>query len=127
MNGYTPLPPSLRRCAAAALIAAAIFAFWAAMQPSLALPGHILDKLAHIGTFAVLGALAQAAAPDRRTLLLALAGLAALGGLIEIVQYFLPDRESSVVDFLSDVVGITFGAWAARHIIGLWRERLFAR
>ncbi|WP_448188647.1 VanZ family protein [Azospirillum sp. sgz301742] len=121
------MPPSLRRIAAASLIAAAAFAFWAAMQPSLALPGHILDKLAHIGTFAVLGALALAASSDRRTLLLGLGGLAALGGLIEIVQYFLPGRESSVVDFLSDIVGITLGTWAARHVIGLWRERLFAR
>lgn len=127
MTGYTPLPPSLRRIAAATLVAAATFAFWAALQPSLAPPGHILDKFVHTGVFAVLGGLALAAAPDRRTLLLSLAGLAALGGLIEFVQYVMPDREASVVDFLGDVVGIALGAWAARQAIGLWRERLFAR
>lgn len=127
MTGHTPLPPALRRLAAASLVAAAAFAFWAAMQPSLAPPGQILDKAVHTGVFAVLGGLALAAARDRRALLLGLAGLAALGGLIEVVQYVLPDREASVVDFLGDVAGIALGAWVARQAIGLWRERVLVR
>ncbi|PWC42156.1 hypothetical protein TSO221_22470 [Azospirillum sp. TSO22-1] len=106
------------------LIAAAAFAFWAALQPGLEPPGHGIDKLVHAGVFAVLGGLALAAAPDRRSLLLALAGLAALGGMIEVVQGMV-GRDASLSDLTGDVLGIAAGAWAARAVIEMGRERFF--
>lgn len=125
MPGHTPLPPPLRSLAAALLVAAAAFAFWAALQPSLEPPGHGIDKLVHAGVFAVLGGLALAASPDRRALLLGLIGLTLLGGMIEVVQGLF-GRDASLFDLAGDVVGIVAGAWAARGVIDRGRERFFA-
>jgi len=126
MPDHTPLPPPLRRLAAIALLAAGAFAFWAALEPSLEPPGHGIDKLVHAGVFAVLGGLALAASPDRRWLLVNLGGLVMLGGLIEFAQYLDPYRSASVLDFTGDIVGTVAGAWAARAVIGVGRERFFA-
>ena len=127
MPGHTPLPPPLRRLAAATLVAAAVFAFWAALQPGLEPPGHGIDKLVHGGVFAVLGGLALAAAPDRRWLAASVLILAGLGGLIEVAQYALASRDASVLDFLGDLAGIAAGVWAMRHLIERGRERFLAR
>ena len=126
MFDHTPLPPTLRRLAAALFVLAAVFAFWAALQPGLEPPGHGVDKLVHSAVFALLAGLGLAAAPDRRWLLVNLIGLAALGAFIEVAQY-LVGRDASVLDLLGDLIGIALGAMAARHLIGLGRGFLFAR
>jgi VanZ family protein len=107
---FQPLPLEIRRLATGALIFLVAFVGWASMQPGLAPPSHYgLDKVIHIGAFAVLSALATAAAPSRRIALGVFVSLIALGIGSEIAQSFIPGRTGSLLDLASDVGGLVFG------------------
>jgi VanZ family protein len=68
------------------------------------------DKLNHLSAFVALTVAASfsAKASLRHALLSAIA-LLAYGGLIEIVQTFLPPREGDWADLLADALGIALG------------------
>jgi VanZ family protein len=78
------------------------------------------DKLNHSAAFAALTFVARLAFPAGRhanwTVALA---MFAYGGLIEIVQLFVPGRESEWADLLGDTIGIGVGMllafWALRR------------
>jgi len=70
------------------------------------------DKLQHALVFFVLSALAEAAWP--RALRRAMAGVLLYGLLIECVQWFLPWREFSLLDWFADAVGVALWLLAAR-------------
>jgi VanZ family protein len=88
-------------------------AFWSAAVLSLfmaelpkppAIPGDPSDKVQHIIAFATLAALAAAAYPRTR-LLMILIGLSAFGGAIEIFQMNpLISRDASWWDWIADTV-----------------------
>jgi VanZ family protein len=81
------------------------------------------DKLNHISAFA---ALAMAAcfgfAESRRTLRWALLGLLAFGGLIEIVQLYVPGRSCEWNDLAADAIGVVIGAALALYLLRLRRR-----
>ena len=113
--------PNIRRLATALLVAAACFAFWAALQPKLAPPGvYHTDKIVHVLVFAVLGGLAALARTSRRWLLLAVLALAGLGVLIEIGQSMVPGRSASLSDLLGDLIGIAAGVAAVEMTAPFW-------
>jgi len=104
-----PLSRPYRSLAAVLLLVSVCLVFWASLQPSLAPPGDGgVDKGLHVLCFAGLGAIA-AFAFDRWALWSVAAGLLAIGAGIEIAQHFVPDREGSVGDFLSDALGLAIG------------------
>jgi len=104
-----PLSSPPRRLTAIALLILVCFAFWAALQPSLAPPDEGgADKILHVLCFALFGGMAVFAF-DRRMLWVAAAGLLAFGAAIEIAQHFVPDREGSIGDWLGDAVGLVIG------------------
>jgi VanZ family protein len=81
------------------------------------------DKLNHASAFTALTVAGCLGFPgSRRLVLRVLLGLLALGGLIEIVQYFVPGRSCEWFDLLADAAGIAIGlglaliarAWARR-------------
>jgi hypothetical protein len=79
----------------------------AIIPPQQALHLFPWDKAEHFLAFYVLSICASAAFP-RRGLILIAAGLAAFGGLIELVQALpLLHRDCSFQDWLTDVVAIT--------------------
>lgn len=89
------------------LWAAIAFAFVVACLPQPpVLPGEPSDKIQHILAFATITALAIGAYPTARWHQIFLP-LAALGGLIEIVQ-LIPslNRSSDVMDWLADVAAV---------------------
>lgn len=101
--------------------------FWAAMiyylsdQPQLpATPGG--DKLAHLGTYLVLGALAVRALYLGTGASIAVGALAGgffatwYGILDEVHQSFVPGRSSSVEDVLADAAGALLGTLLAYAI-----------
>lgn len=68
------------------------------------------DKLNHSSAFAVLTLVARLAFPAGRHAAWSVAlALLAYGGLIEIVQLFVPGRESEWADLLGDTIGIGIG------------------
>lgn len=80
---------------------------------------HPLDKILHVGVFAILGfllALSNRVRWRRHTpWLVPLSGFV-VGGLAELLQTFAPGREASMGDALADLAGSTLAAiawWAA--------------
>jgi VanZ family protein len=78
------------------------------------------DKLNHSAAFALLTFVARLGFPGGRRAGWAVAlAMFAYGGLIEIVQWFVPGRESEWADLLGDTLGIAIGmllaAWAVRR------------
>ena len=86
---------------------AASFAFVMATLPHPpAIPGQPSDKIQHVLAFTVLAALAFAAWPWKRWLLIVV-GLSAFGALIEIVQ-LIPalHRDGDWIDWLADTAAV---------------------
>lgn len=65
------------------------------------------DKLGHLAAFAVLGA--WFGALRRNAVLWIGLGLLAYGGLIEVLQSFMPRRKPELADLMADLVGIVIG------------------
>lgn len=86
------------------------------------------DKLAHMTTFAVIGAAAGVASNARGLLMLAccVAGALALGVMDEWHQAYLPGRSASWADLAADAVGGLIGA-AALHFFQLPSDRRIRR
>lgn len=104
-------PRSITVAARVALLVAVTVIFWLATTervfPELEL---FSDKLRHSAAFLVLAVLADRAFPRPGLLAAKAASLLAFGAGIEIVQYFLPYREASLLDLLADGVGIALHA-----------------
>jgi VanZ family protein len=73
--------------------------------------GFAWDKLNHVLAFAALAFSAWLGYPASRAMrVFWFCALVAYGGLIEILQLFVPGRSSEWSDLLGDTVGIVFGA-----------------
>ena len=67
---------------------------------------NIWDKLSHSIAFAALALSAALGWPKRDFVRSVLIPLLIFGVLIEVIQYFIPMREFSLLDMLADAVGI---------------------
>jgi VanZ family protein len=78
------------------------------MIPQEFLPSgiNIWDKFSHFIAFAALAMSAALGWPKRDFFRSVLIPLLIFGVLIEIIQYFIPGREFSLLDMLADAVGI---------------------
>lgn len=127
-----PLPPiranprqsalGIRDLCRALLLAAVISITWLALTPRpppLADTGA--DKLNHLLAFTALSFVAWFAFPGARRV--AMAALLAYGGMIEIVQSFIPSRSAEWADFATDAAGIALGSLLARAAELIRRRR----
>lgn len=122
MTSTSPLRRSLARTLAAVVAAScawrALLALLIVAVSCLALvpkpPTGIdlgWDKLNHMLAFTALAIAAWLAFPARlRTRLFSLCALLAFGGLIEILQLYVPGRSAEWADLLADALGIALGA-----------------
>lgn len=84
-------------------------------------PVHIdtgWDKLNHLLAFAALafaGGLGFSQSRDRQTFLLL--ALLAYGGLVEVLQLYVPGRAGEWADLLADTIGIACGAVTAAYVL----------
>ena len=106
---------------ALATVVTLVYAFAPLSNPVL---GTRFDKLNHLMAFACLGfcgALATTGPrlPQRPAMVIA---LVALGALIEVVQSFIPHRQSEWLDLLADCFGLAIGHGLAATVAGLWPE-----
>ena len=76
------------------------------------------DKLNHMLAFAALAFSAHLSCPVSQVTRLLLHGaLLAYGGLIEVLQLFVPGRSAAWGDLLADSIGIACGAFAAAYVL----------
>ncbi|MBX3618653.1 MAG: VanZ family protein [Rhizobacter sp.] len=82
------------------------------------------DKVNHASAFVALTVSACFAYPgSRRTVILVLLGVLALGGLIEVGQYFVPGRDCDWHDIIADAAGMGVGALIALPLLRLTDAR----
>ena len=70
------------------------------------------DKLQHVLAYAVLSGLAGQAYAARKYLAHLFLGLVALGGVLEVIQSFIPNREAEIGDAIANAVGAGIGLLA---------------
>ena len=83
---------------------------WGELTPSPPhLETHVWDKLLHFSAYFGLAGMAAWSLKSRRTLVLAVLGLIAFGGLLEFVQG-MTGRDADVLDEVANSLGATLGA-----------------
>ncbi|WP_115717470.1 VanZ family protein [Gallaecimonas mangrovi] len=92
-------PRTYQLLLALAVVTTALFAITKGSYPQ---PGG--DKTVHATTFFVLSLLSFGA--WRRSYWQQWLGLAAYGGLIELVQWYIPYRDANIFDWCADLVGM---------------------
>lgn len=83
---------------------------------------NIYDKFQHLGAYALLAGLVTVALGARRGWILALIGLAAMGGVLEILQG-LTGRDADFRDEIANMTGIFIGGsigWAVCTLMRAW-------
>ena len=125
---------ALRALAPALVYAGVIFYLSAQPNPLPFLPRSIFshDKLLHVIEYGGLGSLlawglASMGTPPRRALFLALAIASVYGASDEIHQYFVPNRECDVFDWMADTLGAALGASVAIAVLRRRRARASIR
>jgi VanZ family protein len=88
---------------------------WFAFAPSAEVPTAFWDKANHALAFVVLTFSARFAFP--RAFWPSVLGMAGFGFAIEVVQFFLPSRNSEWYDLLADCVGVAIGAGLAALLL----------
>lgn len=81
---------------------------------------RLWDKLAHMIAYAEIAALGALGFPAQRATMAMLAGVAALGGAIEIGQIYVPGRSGDLLDFAVNCLGALAGYLAVRAAGRLW-------
>ncbi len=115
----------IRWLAALAWTVLTLFLMW---TPGIPVPqtflGDLTDKAGHLALFCVLALLwswtALRYSPRLRAFRVTLIALTLFGACTELGQYFVPGRDVSFFDFLSNVLGVALGAslmyWAAARL-----------
>ena len=105
---------SARRWAPPLAWAAVILILTSIPGPDLPIDLTGIDKLAHFGSYFVLGLLASRAALQRESgwkrALLVIAAIAILGALDELHQQFIPGRDMDIHDWFADALGAIVAA-----------------
>lgn len=84
------------------------------LLPRAGVPGHgHMDKVAHFVAYFGMGIMAWHTMPGLRLRLLAAAAGVGLGGLLEVIQYFVPGRSASYADAAVNTLGVGVGLAAA--------------
>lgn len=87
----------------AAVLGTAYFAFTPVAHAGV---DQVWDKLKHTGAFFILALLLDRSVHGSRFGAKQVLVLIGWGGVIEIVQYFLPYREASLADLFADAIGV---------------------
>ena len=90
---------------------------WVSLSPVIDSVAHIWDKALHYSFYALYAIIGSRQCKTDTQLILMCLGITAYGGLLEVGQHFIPDREMSFYDGLANALGITFGALLARYVI----------
>jgi VanZ family protein len=87
------------------------------LSPNISTPEkYHLDKIIHFGAYMLLTFIAYFSSKNRRTLITAVVILIMIGGGIEIIQTFIPERSGTIGDFAADILGVIVGGIFALKI-----------
>ena len=75
---------------------------------------RVSDKVGHLLAYAEIVLLGILGHPGRTLAIAVLTGVAALGGLLEIGQIYVPGRSADIVDFAVNCLGMLIGYASAR-------------
>ncbi len=127
-------PPSsasiFRKVATGVFALAVLTVAVALLTPASALPQtDIWDKLEHAGAFAGLAFLGFIAFPERTNVWRLVLALIAFGSVCELLQMFVPGRDSSLEDAIANALGVllTSGLWWLGHLAIDWRSAEYKR
>jgi len=115
------LPAWYRRFACWVFIPAVAVVVWGELKPSTSGPEMIWDKLLHFIAYFGLGGIATVALGRLRPAIWAAAGLAAFGGVLEIVQSFV-GRDAEWGDEFANIAGACIGLLAGWQTVRLARR-----
>jgi len=102
----------LHRLAVLLFWPAVVLVTWGELTPSPPhLETHVWDKLLHFTAYFGLAGLAALSLKSRRTLVYAVLGLIAFGGLLEIAQG-MTGRDADLLDEVANTLGAILGAFA---------------
>lgn len=94
------------RLFALAALGLAAFMLYGSLAPSLAPPGEYgFDKFLHAGAYGLLAGLLTLSTRTRNAGVAAIALAIGYGGLVEIAQSFVPERNGSWEDFAANSIG----------------------
>lgn len=117
-RNWTTRPASSRTWRALLVLLLVVVSYLALTPASLEGSESGLDKVGHLVAFTALAFSGYLGLPaSRGTRAALLCGLFAYGGLIEILQLFVPGRSSELGDLLADGLGIAFGAGLAALVL----------
>ena len=69
----------------------------------------VWDKLQHVIAYGMLSGLGAQAYTAKKNLVHLFLGLVALGGVLEVIQQFVPNREAEFGDAIANAVGVGIG------------------
>ena len=92
------------------VIAVATITYLATTPVDYAVAGLLPDKANHLLAFGALSLLADYSFPSGRFGAAKVAALLGYGVLIEVVQYFIPNRDAELLDLVADSTGIALYA-----------------
>ena len=87
-------------------IAISIITYLATTEQSYPVISNFNDKFSHVFAFLVLAFLADFSFPEYSYNYYKITALFGYGVLIEIIQYFIPNRQFSFYDMLADLIGL---------------------
>lgn len=119
-----------RKVATSVFVSAVLTVAVTLLTPASALPQtDIWDKLEHAGAFAGLAFLGFVAFPERTNVWRLVLGLVAFGSVCELLQMFVPGRDSSLEDAIANALGVLFtsGLWWLGHLALDWRSAEYKR
>jgi VanZ family protein len=98
------------------LAAYALFVTAASLKPGGGSSFDPWDKLLHFITYAIFAVLAYRVFRGQRRFALACVGIIVYGGLIELIQSWMPGRFMSGYDFLANTLGVVAGAFVITQL-----------
>ena len=90
---------------------------YASVRPMDGGPLEPWDKVGHLAVYFLFALLGSRVARSQRHFLYLCAGIVIYGGLMEVVQSFLPGRVMSVYDVLANTLGVIVGAAIAKSLL----------
>ena len=106
-----------------ALLAYVLLVVLVSLLPSSGVPGRYSDKIGHFFAYAGIAILALLSFKGRSARLAALLGAVGLGAILEWGQSFVPGRDMSLADGITNALGVLVGALLFRfygHILLDW-------